>query len=588
MTIRLALAAAIACVLAVAAAPQRAAAGSYGGRLGLRYDRAQAWTPSGESLLTPSLSLDGSAGAEGYIYARDLLSWTGNLSYLGSRDGTDLGNTTNSLGYGLGLGLFQSGESRTPLSVFASRSTSDSALDFGNDGRLTGTTTSTGYGATGGLNLPGRPFLRALASRIEETNSGFGREATNQTTDTFSAGLRHGVGPYELDVGYDGRFRTSNIPFSNFDEHTVRLVGNAAVAPRVSAYASDLYQQRAATTNDATNPTSLNNSFQAGVRGVSADNANRWYVAYDYSHFFVEAPTVERSEQFSHGVTGQSDQTHTEHLSSRVFASANLSDLRLGTSQQLASGESLGASGIWTQALRPGNILLVEAGPTVGALQPQSGSAQLAYGGLARVKWTLEELRSDLEYSIVWSTNLAAIQGTTLTQRLRFDYSHRLSRTSRLTAYAAADATRLENDLLGTSVGQSGQAEGVLWWGRERHSLRLGGTYSAGPTLFSSGTIRDGLFIPPDFSNRTATAYLAYGSAFTSRLTFSASVRYGGGSGTAIPTQRELGVTGSIGYALGLLSLSVDDLYTAGGSTALDNRANYFFVRLTRAFGGRF
>lgn len=585
MTLRLALAAALACALAF---PDRAAAQGYTGQLGGYYVRSQQWSPTGDTLLTPQLNLDGNIAANGFISGPDVARWNGDLSLLAARSGENLGDTANTLNFGLGLGLFQTNASRLPITVFANRSTVDSAFDLNPGNRLTGTTTGTTYGGAGGVNVPGMPTLRFGANRLYETNSGYGRAPSNQTTDTVTAGFRHSPGVYQIDGDYNGQFRTGTLAVNNYDQHAFRLQGAAIIAPLLTAYASDFYQQRTATTSDPTNPTSLSNSFNAGVRGVDADNMNRWYVAYDYSHFFIEAPGVDPNEQFSHGLTGQAERTLAPEFSSRFSVGANLTDFRLGGTQQIASGESVGGVVTWTHILRPGNVLLLEAGPTIGAIQPKDQSSEFAYGAEGRARWVLEAVRSELEYRINWAKNLAAAQGTTLTQRLRFDYSHRMSRRSRVSAYAFLDSIRQDSPLFGTSVGQNAQAEGVLAWAQERYVLRAGATYSAVPTVFASGTISDGLFIPANFAARTASAYVSINAAVTPRLRVEGGARYGSGFGGGIPSQKEYGLVGTLGYTLGLLTLSIEDRYTRGGATSFDSRANFFFVRLTRTFGGRF
>ncbi len=569
-----------------AASPDRAAAGQYAGALGLRYDRLETWTPL-DHTVSPLLQLDGNLSAAGSVYAPDVLVWNGALSYSQVRQSYLSDDRTNGLSYLLSLRFFETRLSRATLSATASRSIVDHT--FSDAGvRATGTTIGQYTGVQSSLNLPQRPSLRVGVSRNEETNSGLGRAPTTTTIDQLSAGIRHGPGPYTLDAQYDGSWHDGTLPSSDFVQHGVSFRGAATAAQRVDVFADEQYQQRIAKTVDEFNPSSDSSSFSGGVRWAGETSLSRASAMYAYGHALLQAPGIETREQLSHGVQAQADRTFSPAWSGTASASVNLAQSRLGDAQETNAGQSVGATATWQRRVGAESLVLVQAGPSVGLLEPQGGSVELAYGGQARVRWSkdLPLRRYSVEYSADYRSNLEAVRGWLLSQRVRADASATWVSGLRAGGYVYAEGSRQHQDLLGDTMGRSVQAAGQMSW--RRYTAELSAGLSTVPTLYSGGTVSDGLFIPTKFATTSRSVAASLSAGITPRLGVNATTRYAVISGGGVPSQQEAGVSGMLKYGFGLIDLTLEDRYTAGGASSFDIRTNAFFVRLSRTFGGRF
>ncbi len=574
------------------ALPGFAAALSFTGLVGLRYDRLDNWTPAGAHLTLPTTGLDGNLDATGYLLSPRILRWGAGVNYGQTRSSYGVGDTTSTgLGYRLSADLFEFRGSKMKLGGSASRGTIDASIEPDSGLPVTGTTTEQTYLVHSLVAADRRPSAWASALRREATNTGFGRAEITDSTNQINAGLQHGPGPFQYVLDYSGRWNEGSLGPLNFRSHLIGLSGTALIAPNVTGFANSRYSLRIPEVEDPLNPRVETNTVGMGARWRGGDDLSG-STAYTYAHFLLLAPAATPLEQVSHSLSTDASRPFGPRWTGGVQVVLSLGQSRLGTEEQIDAGQTVGATVGWRRpADEKVSGLGFEAGPLVGVLEPQTGSTTIGYGVRSNASWAsrtgLAPTRYAAGYGVEYAKDLFGQPGWTLTQNASASASTLLTSTVRASGALVASGARRETPLFGGRSSRAVTASGGIGW--RAYSLEVSAGLNDGVTgSLSQSALGDGLFFPEKYDTHSRYATAQAVAQLTRRMQFTAVARYALIQSPSIPEQREASIWGTIRYTLGRFQLSVENRYSVGGTTALDDRSNLLLVRLSRFVGGRF
>lgn len=570
-----------------ASLPAPAAALDYSGLLSGWYDRYDTKTPGAGSTSSPMLQLDGNLSASDYVSAPEVFHWDAGLGYQRVRRSYLAGSNLSSvLAYNLGGGLYDSPNSKLRLTGQASRYVLDSSSSSAATPQTTGTTTDNSYGLRLSLQDGIRPNVWLGGSYRDSENSGFSRATVTETTSQLNAGISQGSGALNYVVDYSGRWNDGSLDALDYRFHNVSLNATTTVADKVDAYANGHYLLRIPDTVAATNPRSESNYVALGTRFTSPDTLGRGQ--YTYNHQLLSAPGMEPRERIQQSIQGRLDRTHAPGWTGIYTTELSTTQDRLGGSEATAAGESV--SGLLRRQMAASDErpeLLIEAGPTLGLLEPAGGDVLFGYGAEARARatWFLLTSRLAADYRIAYRHNLNAVRGGSLEQALSGEFETRFTRELRSRTTLVASSGRQDIQIFGTSINRTATLTSTLDWRRHELGAELGIQDGLSGELGKT-VVSDGLFLPASFDTRSRYARLFGSASITPHLRISAYTRYAALSGPEAPNQRQADLSGIISYGLGLFQLSVEDRYTAAGASNFGNRVNEFIVRISRTFGG--
>ncbi|WP_242343966.1 hypothetical protein [Anaeromyxobacter terrae] len=575
--------AAIGLLLAIAIGPARGLAFDYSGRLGLRYDRTDGWI-DGQHGFVPVLNLDGAASASGYLFAPDALRLRGGLEYDRLRRGAGGDESTDgTLTYEGSASLFETRESRLGASAEAYRR----VIDFTTSAAaaaVTGTRVESGYGARARYADHVLPMLSLGAFQRDSNSVDAAGVERAETTRLVEVSTQHGPGPYSARVDYRGRWNEGDLAIQDYTTHEVDANASTSLGGAVEGFASVRYDLRLPGNVDAVNPRYEGDLVRSGARWTG--EASRGSAHYAYTHVSLSAPALLDRERIQQSVTAYHEVTHSPRWESAWTASLALTQDRLAAVEETAAGQMAGAVLRW-RARGEARSLLLEAGPTLGLLEPAAGGSELGYGAHARARldgaWDV--VRYGIDYAIDHRSNLDAVLGWGLRQSLLVEGARSFSSVSTRLALTAS-ATRQDLKLFGASSTRDVLLRAGATW--RRHEVTLDAGVLDGVSGALQGIRGDGLFLPPEFDTHSRYAMLIIGSELAERLRLTGRIRHAAVSGPEYADQRETNVGGGLSYRIGLVTFSVEETYTFAEAGSTTRRRNDLFVRASRTFGGRF
>lgn len=566
---------------AVAAlAPRGAAAFDYAGQLGIGYDRTESWmgTPAQYSLV-PRLQLNGDLAARGSVFDPGVVDWDGRVGYndIRSTYGSASDKTT-ALTYGAHVGVLQTRSSRATLTADAFRSVTDYSRDA-EAVRTTGTSVANGYGASALAAPPGLPSLTSRFTYRDVLNSGLGRPDTTELTRRLELGSRFGQPGLDTELNYALQWDEGSLVPSNYTSQEVSASATANPAQNLTAHLTANHYERLPTALGSLNPRYQNTGFDGYL--TWQESASRVVGQYRYNHASATDPSLVLREQAANSLTTSYARRTSTEWEWVASASGSYSDNRVGPSQSYAAGQSVGLGANWVR-----RALGASFGGQLGALEPETGATQLAFGANAsgRAAWNLPHQVLSASYTVNYATNLDARPGWSTSQTATATLSANPAPFLSWSASVQASGARGGGGPFGATAQRSVLATGEVRYRRTATRLDLGATDAATGAL--SNPFSDGLFIPSGYNTRSRFAGLTMSVPLAVRLSLTGFTKYTILSGPGTPDQREALLGGSLRYALGYWTFSLDERYTVGGTTAFDRRINELFVRLSRSFGG--
>lgn len=567
--------------LLLALAPSRPHAFEYSGRLGARYDRTDGWN-DGQHGLVPVLNLDGALSGSGYLFAPDALRLHAGVRYDRLRRGTAGDESTaGTLTYEGSAALFETRESRLGASGEAYRRVIDYTTSAA-AASITGTTLESGYGARARYADHVLPMLSLGAFQRDSTNTDAAGVRHSESTRLIEASTQHGPGPYSARVDYRGRWNEGDLALQDYTTHEVDANASTALGGGVEGFASVRYDLRLPGNVDASNPRYEGDLVRSGARWTR--ETSRGSAHYGYTHISLSAPALLDRERIQQSVTSYHEVTHSPRWETLWTASVALTQDRLGSAEETAAGQTAGAVLRWRRPSE-GRSLLVEAGPTLGLLEPAAGGTELGYGAHARARldaaW--DALRYAVDYAIDHRSDLDAVLGSGLRQSLLVEGARAFSTVDARFALTAT-ASRQDLRLFGASSTRDVVLRASATW--RRHEATLDAGVLDGVSGALRGIRGDGLFLPPEFDTHSRYAMLTVGGELVDRLRLTGRIRHAEISGPEYAPQRETNAGGGLSYRIGLFTLSVEETYTVAEGGASTRRRNDLFVRASRTFGG--
>lgn len=566
------------------ALPAAAPALDWSADLGLDYAREDRWREGAERFTLPRLELNLGLDASGYLDSPSTAQWLAAAHWrrLSESNGA-IDTTRSSLTYRLRLALFQDPRSPVTLQVHAARADVDVKVD-GTSGTTRAATTVVGTDLR--LAVTGRPYLNVGYQYLDRDETGPLLAGADRTVHSMTASTGHGTGTYTYSARYLGRFSTGTFDTDNFDDHRVDVDVQAQVAQDVTARLNEIYYRRLPANGSQFNLAQELNALSTTVTSRGSERGQQ-QVGYSYAHALSTAAGVtdmERAEQrlnwgLHHLFEGSRWQL-------RALADASLSEVRVGSAVDRASGQLARVLGAWRH--QDGQDLVeLRIGGSAGARQPDAADASFGWGtqGGATAQHRWDDLLGSASYNLTFESDLFATGGWSLRQEALSTLSSPVG-GGRASAQLQASALRRDGGLLGPGASRSLTALAAYQW--RRYHLSLTGGLASGVSGSLAEPIRgDGLFLPAPYDSHSSYASVSFTTTLASYLFANLRARR-----TAIdvpdrPDQSETELFASLTWGYAGIFLGLEDRYlvsTVGGLTIRDNR---LLIRVRRGFGSR-
>lgn len=572
---------------AVLAAVLPAAGGAieYAGSVGGRYGRTDVWAGDTHGL-APSLVFNGMLDASGAVLDPGILDWVAGVRYDGRRESFETSapgsasakskTELDGLGYRASLSLFDTREARLTLAGTAARTRTDAASGPRSSAPVTGVMIAEAYGLRARAGDGVRPSLHLDASYGDSVIRGFGVPETRQTQRQLSATTMHGTGPFDYRFGYTVRESEGTLAPLHYRSHSFTGAARLKVPGSSDASIDSNYFLRDPTSSAPNNPRIETNRVIASWSGQRAN------AQYSWDHSLVTAPQLEDREAIQHALSSSLHTRFSDALQGTVTGIASFRQERLGTAEDRGAGQTV--SGLLQWEREKGRAFYrAQGSATVGALEPASGDPLLAYGAGAQghAGVTSGPRRYVARYAIDTANNLRGARSWSLRQTVSGEVDAQLAAAVHGTARLSFSGERATSALFGSRASRSVSFQSTLVWRRTRFFLEAGVLDGLSGAL-SAPT--DGLFLPAGYDTHTRFAALSASFEPIRRLTFVALGRYGESSAPDVPSQREASASAILSYSFGYVSLALEDRYRVGGTSAFTDRANEFYVSISRQF----
>lgn len=569
--------------LALGVARPAAATISVGGSVGGGYARSDSW--SAEHAGATGWDWEAAMALAGSPLRPGLLQWSLAADYRGVRTiYGPLASRADGFGFQLQCALLSA--TVLPISLSGSRSWSEFSSDASS--QAVGASMITALGGTAALRVPRYPALHLALGHNETETTSLGGPPSSSETTTLSAGLAHNAGNHSYSLDYGTGWNHGTFAESNYRSHTLALQLASAPSDTVQFRLYERYHLRDPTNDSPMNPRYDDTALGAGVQWRPGPRTTSSF-GYSYRHLLVEAPTAPALEQLGHGIAaGQYFRLRpTLALNGNTGFSYALE--RRGDEGREGVGGSVGAGLSWHRVLGR-TAVNAGGGGSVGLVAPATGDVSGAYGvsGSGGASWDRERWRATVSYTGSYASRLAAQSGYTLDQRLQANADGIAGQTAYWRALVTVAGGRRQDDLFGATLYRSASA--TVAASRRRVSVDLSAGESDGlSSALGDPGFSDGLFLPAEWN--THTRYLTLGSSQffdLGRLSLREMARTLTSQAPGRPDQWESALAVSAGYAIGAVTVSVDERLSVGGTAGSRTTINVIMVRLARSFGGAF
>jgi hypothetical protein len=472
-----------------------------------------------------------------------------------------------------------------PTSIYASRALSDFAVDTGTT--LSGSSVIDTLGGNVRYQLMGGPLLQASASRTNQTTRPLVGDEYRSLQNRASAQASQSFSNLDYRLSYETTWSDGSFSDTNYQQHGLAFSGGADLTSDDRVQLSAQYSVRDPRTSAATNPR-LDTEFLQATAMLGTQSRWSGFASYAYTHSLVEAFASPAVEQTNHGASYTETYRYTDALLLNTTAGANYGILRNDGESLTATSEQGGVGATWTLG-DPTELQFQLAGSgNVGALQAERGETLPGYGlGLTgNVRDTWGRWIGTATYQLNYARNLAAVEGTVMSQRLGATADTKAAGMS-FGGRLSYQSSRRDAALVGASVDRNLTAGISAGWRRLHAEATAGTADGLADTLRSPG-FTDGLFFSPSFNTHSRYATLQILHATTSRLRVSVLGRLLDNEAPARPRERETSASLNLAYDIGQFTFQLEDRLTQGGNGETWARTNLLFARVERRFDIRF
>lgn len=573
-----------AALLLTTVAPMAAEAFDWSARVGVDYTRDDRWSQTIDRETYPRLDLSVGLDAYGAIYRPDIATFSLNGEYHRlSFDRPTERTVQDSILYRGRLSLLPGRGNPFHLDLNASRS--DESYER-LETTVSGSGLTTQWGATASYSDANRPSLLLGFQQIDIDRTFPNGLESSRSLQTVTGAVREGTGVFSYDARYRGNFSEGSFATEDFADHRVDLTATSRVGAAWRVSLGDLYFLREPTVLSAFDRRQEFNAFGAHVHHDMGGGENQRFT-FRYNHAIQESPlatTLERADQRLE----YSLQKNLDAPSWRIIANADVSHIqdRLGTDEEVATGETVGAVVYWRRDPSVPGLFELRGGPSIGYVQPLRRDGFFGFGALAGGVYEATVAPANLRfgYTVDFRSDLRS-EGSSLTQTANASAS-RPVRGGMATGSLQASSSRNDSDLLGVRLGRSVLAEGAYRYGSYDARLQIGLTDSVNPSLDQSVS-GDGLIVAP-YDSHTRYVQVAGSAGFTRSIRGQAQIRFSAVEMPDRPSSTEVDARAGIFFNYGALQLSVEDRFTITSLGDDEMRVNQVLIRLYRAFGSRY
>jgi len=582
---------AIAILLLGWAAP--AAAGSYtwSALLDGGYSRSDVQA-RGISVTSPAWDFGGQLSLGAVPLRPDIfqLAASGTYRQSGSSNDTSSIDTrarSENWGYSISAGALQF----LPLSFtgFASRSETDFSTSA--ETRLTGlsTTTSRGIGAL--FKMDRAPTLSARLQQSEFDNTGVGGVRSSGKNTGLSLSGSHRLENHEYSVGYDTNWSQGTYADANYRTHQATFQGQSRLTDNVGISLNQSYLLRKPEPGFSveTNPRFDDNLTSADLRWqASPDLAAN--AGYAYRRLVADFPDpLPTLESLGHSFHAGTSWTRTKELSLSADLSASFGlDRGTDAGTRHTSGEALSLGARYGTG--SGETRWSVGGSASAGLSQAAGADYFGYGlgASAGLSTFLAGWSTAFNYDGNFASNLSGQIGFTLRNSLTASASTRSAGGVGYRAQIQVSDGRQRQKFLERSVDSSAQtatASASASWSVHYLDLTAGLSNAAAPAL---GGPSGGLGLPSSLNTVSRFAALTASTVLLRNLSLGGFARYASISAPGRPDTWEAALSARLAYAIGLVTLSLEDRYSVGAQGGPSLATNVVIVRIGRSFGGWF
>jgi hypothetical protein len=384
---------------------------------------------------------------------------------------------------------------------------------------------------------------------------------------------------------YDTSWDSGSYAQNNYRSHNVLVTYNAGSANDTLLRLSERYYLRVPTVDDRANPRFDDNNLSAGVLWRSFGKGNS-SLDYGYRHLVLSASGAAEMEQAAHSLAHRTFYPASRDVTLQANLGFGYGLERRGDDVRRSSSGTLGGAMNWRHEARSLS-LFAGANGSVGLVAPLDDSIVASYGGGGTVGLLGGGARASasVTYAASYQKNDATLDGYTLQQRLELGGQVLPSNRLYLHAGLSLVAARRDDTVLGVSANRAALLNLSLT--ASRTSLQATGGVAESANGILDDAAQDLLFLPSEYDHQTYFATLTASRWFWSgQLTVTAVGRTLDVRAPDRPEQWEHGASLTVSYVIGLLTLSVDDRLSVGGSAEVPMRtANLLYIRLSRTFG---
>jgi hypothetical protein len=440
------------------------------------------------------------------------------------------------------------------------------------------------------LHSPEYPRIHAIVTRNDAVNDNFGSLRTTAGSTLVAAGISQGFAAFDYSVALDSALSHGTFADGNFRSNRLDVQANARPTSAIDLRVADGWIQRLPTLDDVSNPRYDGNVFNGGATWRPSTRLSL-ITSYADGRFAITRPTLPRTERHTQTATESLQYDLDEEWTALQAVAVSRNDDQVDTTLVRALGQSL-SSGVRWVGQRGEQRYQAEAQGSVGMLEPDAGGTFLGEGGWLDFQFTQAGIERKWTggYRISYGRNLEGREGWELQQDAR----------GTLEAFAAL-GVKAELRLDASHA----ISRAVLFGGHETRSIRfqasatyrrtvlralLGLSQGLIDTLPGGASPVPGIPSVPDVLK--SSSVFAQASAETvlgrSGLGLRGTFNWLSTSSPGRPSLDELAFTAAAYYGLGLFTLSLEDRYAIGAVDLSSTRVNYFFARVTRAFGSQY
>lgn len=507
----------------------------------------------------------------------DLATWNLAGTYRNVQTSTSFGDDHSaSIGFQGNASLFP--RTAVPIQLYALRQTLDFSSDLASG--ATGSSLATNLGGSATFRAQGLPTLQLRMQRsLLDTHSLTGFETTTRSTLAGGAFDWH-LGRNSISLDYQAGWNGGSASDAAYRSNALSANLVSALTDTLVLRIYDRLYQRAPTSEAPFNPRYDDNAVDAALEWTPSQELWNRLAVQQHNDLFRAAGAPE-VEIVSQTVSDQLNRRLSENAQGFLRATYAHGNQRRGDLSLESNAGSGGLGLLWRRTM--GALSLgAAADGSAGAVEDVGDGtrAQWTAGGQGTVSWNTQSAVLSLAYGGSYGRNGATLHGFVVSQNAMASVDAPVG-SALLRGSLTAWIQRRQDSIVGNARDRNLLAAFDLSRG-DLH-LHLDAALTDGSSI---GPRLDPTALPPAAFNRTqayATAWLSHRWGRWTLLELARTLT------TTAPdrprdSEHALGVRAA--YTIGLLTLSAEERLALATTDGARRTVNYFFVRISRSFGG--